>query len=154
MGSIQLETVLPDQNQIDYLYDLLISRIYTISHERNPTREEHERFVRNHPYRHWDIVLCRGQRTGCVYVQYDNSIGLNGVDDLSSVMLRELIELIREKYQPLPAEKSQRFRDFYFNVAINNVSLQEKLIKVGYKVSQVTLVKKVVNEKKIERKGS
>lgn len=121
---IRFEKVIPSHQQIEQLYSLLLRRKYSISHAKVPAFSEHQAFVSNNPYLEWYLVYKSSLLVGSVYVQSDNSIGINflepNIDDLTKV-----IDFIKAQHQPLPPVKSVRRQGFYINVASENVDLLE-----------------------------
>lgn len=138
--NIQLETVVPTKKQVIYLYNQLNLRAYAISHEQIPSYTTHKEFVENNPYRAWFIIQIDGKSSGDVYVQTDNSVGLNNVEDLDVAIIKAVINLIRKRLTPLPAIPSVRYKDFFFNVSVANTKLGDKLVKIGLKPSQITYI--------------
>ena len=137
---IELEKIKPTDYQISYLFKLLKRRTFSISHSTMPTFEEHRRFVNNNPYRAWFIVKINGTNVGAAYVQYDNSVGLNGLDSLNEAVLKRIIDLLAETVEPLEPIPSVRYGSFFFNVAASNSILMNKLASIGYIQSQVIYV--------------
>jgi hypothetical protein len=135
---LQLEDVVPTEHQIKQLYELLATRLHSISHEEMPSLTEHEKFVSNHPYRAWYIIIVDGNVAGSIYVQNDNSVGINNVDDLTVDDLQQLLKALRAKISPLEAIPSVRYKDFFYNIPVSNTALQKKLEKIGLKSLQVS----------------
>ena len=121
---IQIEKVSGTNEQIDALYSLLLQRIYTISHQKIPAFDDHKHFVLNHPYVDWFILRNAEKPAGSFYVKYDNSIGLNLVDQAPSY-LTTIIEYIRTKLKPQSAVPSEVPPYFYINVPHSNIELQK-----------------------------
>ena len=138
--SIRLELIEPELKQIEQLFVLLEQRAYKISHESLPTFDTHKTFVENHPYRAWYLIMKDEQVEGTIYVQNDNSVGINNEDNLTTHDLASVLELLREQISPLEAIPSLRYKDFYYNVAIANESLQKKLNKLGLLPTQISYV--------------
>jgi len=128
-------------SDIVVLYEQLKSRQFSISHRMIPSYEDHCEFVRHNPYRAWFLVLRKGVAVGNIYVQYDNSVGLNGLDALRAGELGAIIRALYDSVKPLPAISSLRFGDFIFNVAAENETLQKKLEVLHWRVKQVTFAK-------------
>ena len=60
---MKLITVDPNNKEhVDLLYELLKARPAkaNVSHKKMPTREQHEKFVRNHPYHDWCLIEIGG----------------------------------------------------------------------------------------------
>lgn len=140
-NKIELEIIVPLKRQINLLYKQLKARKHNISHSKLPTLKEHEYFVKNNPYRLWFLVNLNGSYFGNIYVHQDNSIGLNNLEKLDINDLEIILDQIYNKVKPLSPIPSVRFGDFFFNIAINNAILIEKIQKIGYQRKQVTLVK-------------
>lgn len=137
---IELESVIPTETQTAILYDQLSKRRYTISHEHLPSYTAHKKFVKTNPYRAWYIIIVNGKTEGNIYVQHDNSIGLNNVEEINCDAIGKILVLLREKITPLPPIASVRFKDFFLNVACENKNLQMKLHKLGYKARQLSYI--------------
>jgi len=60
------------------LYGLLQEREahQSISHRELPLFEEHERFVRGHPYPHWYLIENDDTYIGAVYLTHQDEIGI------------------------------------------------------------------------------
>ena len=50
---------------------------HSISHRKLPNWDTHSNFVKNNPYRAWYIVYSEGIVIGSIYVQHDNSVGID-----------------------------------------------------------------------------
>lgn len=142
MASLKLENVLPTRAQIETLYQQLAMRQHKISHSALPSFDEHERFVREHPYRNWSIVI-HGEREvmGSVYLTYDNTIGLNLSSEVTREQLGEVLNLVYESYVPLPAVKSVRAGYFSLNVPYSNCSMQAALVELGFSEIERTFIR-------------
>lgn len=136
--SLILETVVPTDEQINILYDQLIKRTHRISHKIIPTLDEHINFVIDNPYRAWFIVRDLNCIIGNVYVQFDNSIGLNCLDDIKESQLSDILYEISTKLAPLEGRPSIRYEGYFLNVSSSNVSLQKKLSNLGLIETQRT----------------
>ena len=137
---MQLEDVVPTTEQIEILYDQLKNRIHNISHKKIPTLEDHKLFIKNNPYRAWYIIKDSNCMIGNIYVQFDNSIGLNCKNDISEVQIKNIFNLIRSRISPLEAKSSVRSGNFFINVASSNKSLQRKLSSIGLEETQRTYI--------------
>ena len=87
---LTFEKIIPNITQIRVLYDLLSKRKHFISHTEMPSYEEHNDFVSKNPYLAWYLISRGGEFLGSVYVQVDNSIGINFVlpneEDIAGVL--------------------------------------------------------------------
>lgn len=132
MNKIFLEKIIPNKDQINELYVQLKNRVFSISHRDLPSMEEHKNFVKNNPYRAWFIVKIQNKILGNIYIQYDNSIGFNFQEEITSKEIEETIELIYSKFKPLKSIPSKRPDYFFINVNSSNLSLQKKLFSLNY----------------------
>jgi hypothetical protein len=129
--NVVLEDIVPTKEQTEELYEQLVQRDFSISHKSVPQYEEHFEFVSNHPYRAWFLIKDIKNFVGNVYVQYDNSIGLNCIDDITEVQIGNILNLLTSKLSPLAAVPSARLGDFFLNVSSSNILLQDKLKNIG-----------------------
>ena len=118
------------ENHISETYRLLKLRTSSISHEKEPTFREHEKFVINHPYRFWFLVKYSEEYVGSVYLKHDNSIGLNIMDDFSH-LTKEVLQKVISSFEPLPPSKSMRTSNFIVNVALDDISLADVIKEFG-----------------------
>ena len=75
--NIHLEKIIPTSDQINLLYLQLKTRSHNISHKDLPSFEKHKNFVKNNPYRAWFVIRHETKYVGNIYIQFDNSVGLN-----------------------------------------------------------------------------
>ena len=75
--TVIFEKIIPTKDQLDKLYLLLKNRRYSISHKNLPSVKEHNEFVSKNPYIEWYILYKNKNLIGSVYLQSDNSIGIN-----------------------------------------------------------------------------
>lgn len=122
------------------LFELLKRRIYSISHNKLPTKDEHLAFIKTHPYRYWAMILEKGCPIGTVYLQKDNSIGLNILEP-SKHLISEVLLHIRENFLPSSEIKSKIPPYFFINAPCENEKLNELLleleaipIQISYKI--------------------
>ncbi len=137
---IKFEVVKPTDKQIAILYKQLRERKYSISHKTLPNFEEHKLFVKTNPYRLWYIVRLDNKAYGNIYFNHDNSISLNGLEKLDLSILRRILILTFEQLKPLYPIPSVRYKDFFINVAVNNLMLKDKLRELGYIKIQETYI--------------
>lgn len=137
---IELDPVIPSEIQTDLLYQQLCSRTFNISHRELPSYETHKEFVSRNPYRAWFIIKSTDLVLGNVYVQYDNSIGLNCCNQISEIQIKSILDLISIKLKPLDPIPSVRSKNFFLNVATSNIELQNKLTNLGLIESQRSFV--------------
>jgi hypothetical protein len=132
------EEIIPDNDQIITLYDLLNRRTHRISHNNLPSFDEHKLFVDNHPYRAWYLVNFRAMAIGSFYISKDNAIAINLVDKESVDLISKIIMFVCDKYTPLKPIPSVRSGMFAINVAPSNEFLLDAMNEIGAKVAQTT----------------
>ena len=135
MSNFELKSVCRKSASVRTLYELLKVRKFSISHQKLPSFEEHEEFVKNHPYRRWWLVLENSKLIGSVYLTDDNAIGINLIEEDQRIYFGILEKIIHEN-KPLPPIPSVRPKFFYVNVAPENLILKETLAKLGAKHTQ------------------
>ena len=107
-----------------------------------PSIDQHDGFVRKHPYRGWWLIHDAHNKSnviGSVYVSFDNSIGINMKMDEIEFTAEYFTEILKKEINPLPPESSKRFEDFFYNVSPKNNDLINWLSDCGYRVSQISL---------------
>jgi len=125
--NIYLEKIIPTSDQINLLYLQLEERSHNISHEVLPSFEEHKDFVKNNPYRAWFIVKHESTFIGNIYIQFDNSVGLNLGENITSIHIQKILSLIYSQLSPLESVPSSRRGGYFVNVPSSNIFLQKKL---------------------------
>ena len=125
--NIYLEKIIPTSDQINLLYLQLEERSHNISHEVLPSFEEHKDFVKNNPYRAWFIVKYESTFIGNIYIQFDNSVGLNLGENITSFLIQKVLSLIYLELSPLESVPSSRPGNYFVNVPSSNIFLQKKL---------------------------
>jgi len=120
--SIKFERIIPTQNQIDELFFLLNNRKYSISHTSMPSKKEHSDFVSEHPYLVWYLIYKNKNLIGSVYLQTDNSIGIDLIEYYENEILL-VFKYIKNNHKPLPSIKSVRGDEFFMNVSSENTNL-------------------------------
>ncbi len=135
---IELEKIIPNDDQIRVLYELLKARKHRISHQSVPNFEKHKIFVENYPYRIWYLITANDNYIGSAYLNQDNTIGVNVEDEFVDVCLNKIIQKIKNNYNPLPEIKSVRYNFFAVNVPPSNQALLDALKSNEYQVLQVT----------------
>ena len=130
-NNFELEAIVPTQFQTIELFDQLISRKHNISHHKAPKFSTHEDFVKNHPYRAWFLIRHGLAIVGNLYLQFDNSIGLNLKTEASSLQIKALLDLVTDMFLPLPGIPSVRSNNFFINVPSSDTLMQKKLKLIG-----------------------
>ena len=140
LDQIELIEITPTLEQIEDLYIQLKERLYSISHKTLPSFNQHKNFVINNPYRAWFMINGASGSIGNVYVQSDNSIGLNCKDDININQIKAVLLMITNKLAPLHASASVRYGGYFLNVSTENTILQKKLLELGLIEVQRTYV--------------
>lgn len=137
---ILFEKVHGSCEQIYDLYELLKLREHSISHNKLPSYKVHKQFVQNHPYRCWFIIRCPDAVVGSIYVQFNNSVGLN-INTHDKNLVKTIIDFIRSEVQPMPAVASTVAPFLFVNVAHTNKKLRRlfdelllEQIQVSFKI--------------------
>ncbi|MDC3222583.1 hypothetical protein OAT79_00090 [Gammaproteobacteria bacterium] len=120
--SLKFEKIIPTQNQNDELFFLLNNRKYSISHTSTPSKKEHSDFVSEHPYLVWYLIYKNKNLIGSVYLQTDNSIGIDLIEYYENEIL-SVFKYIKNNHKPLPSIKSVRGDEFFMNVSSENTNL-------------------------------
>jgi len=136
-NNLKFVKVQKNKEHVDVLYNLLKNRNHTISHQTLPNYSQHEKFVKNHPYRVWFLIEDDGQFIGSVYILKNNSIGIPNIENAQK-NVKLAIEYIMKKYKPLAAIPSVRSPHFTINVAPDNVELKKAVEAMNTKMIQVT----------------
>ena len=137
--SIEFEKVDGNPSQIERLYELLKERRHCISHQILPSYEEHKMFVLGVPYRAWYLVLRGNICLGSFYLQEDNSIGINLIDE-SLEVLSQCMRYITETHNPRKEIKSKVPPYFYINAPFENGNIQRSLEGLGCVPVQISYV--------------
>ena len=131
----------PAEDQLEFLWQLQRERPASSRISSTPELqwEDHVRFVRNHPYREWFLVLLGDEMIGSIYAGYDNSIGVAILRYYQGCGYGEAAvrELMR-KLVPLPAIPSVRRESWVANVAPENEGAQRFFERLGFNHIQVT----------------
>lgn len=134
---LAFECVVPNDDHISTLYEALKLRKHTISHINLPTFEDHQEFIKTHPYRCWNLVSVATKYVGNFYLQNDNSIGVHlipGFDHLLPVLLKQILN----EYDPLPEIKSMRSANFILHVPVGDHKRQAQMNANGHTPLQIT----------------
>ena len=138
LKSLSLEMVNGSDSHKAELYQLLAARTHRISHLDLPSRDQHNRFVDQHPYRLWYLIKRDESDVGSVYLTKHNSIGINLHQDADHEDVREIIGFILSEIKPLPELKSVRPGTFTINIAPTNQPLTEAVSTLGAREIQTT----------------
>jgi len=137
LSVIKFEKITGIKKQQDFLFELLKKRKHNISHLSMPTRNEHNKFVVNHPYRVWYLIERNNQYIGSIYILQNNCIGVDILNDGYEI-LSTVFNFIYSRFKPLKEIRSERPRNFFINVSPNNKKIKSELDKIGFKKIQVT----------------
>lgn len=138
MANVRFDEVVPSNEQVIELYNLLARRKHGISHHSSPSLEQHISFVESHPYRFWFLIYIDKEAIGSFYISNENTIGVNIVHNESLQLLSDILEFVKQRYSPLPAVKSVRGDVFAINVPPDNDFLIKSLRELGAKLIQIT----------------
>lgn len=125
-----LEEIIDCKEHLAESYRLLRLRQHAISHASIPSFEEHSRFVSSKPYRHWFLIKNFDEYVGTVYVQDDNSIGLNLVAE-HTFLAPGVLHNIKDFCEPLHAIPSKRNGRFFINIPSSDIELRDTLLARG-----------------------
>ena len=124
-----------DLSDSEILYELLKMRIHKISHNKLPSFQRHQNFVKNHPYYKWYIIYLNDIAVGTFYIQNDNSIGIN-LNNPRKFVLQEIFEFITKNFDPKEGISSKIPNYFYLNVASTNIELINIIRNLGLDLIQ------------------
>lgn len=133
----KFELIEPNLVQIAILYELLLNKKNSISHEETPSYLEHAEFVKNHPYRIWYLVYKDNDPIGSIYLTQDNSVGLSFFE-IDKELITHVIKKIITLHDPLPPLKSLRSKYFHLNVSTCNYRLISIFKDIGFPEIQCT----------------
>ena len=122
---------------IDDLFFLIQNKKNNISNISPPSKNDHNEFSLNHPYRFWFVIYANKKLYGSIYITNENSIGINFLD-IRGKWNKEIIQHIIQNITPMPAKPSLVQSSFYCNVPPDDKELIELLKQIGAKVSQVS----------------
>lgn len=134
---IFFELVTNTSEQIENLYELLKGRDFSISHKNLPSYSDHEKFVKNAPYRFWYIIKYSDEIIGSFYLKWDNSIGIN-FNKADKNLVIKIISYVRSSFQPMPEVPSFIPNYFYLNVSAHNQNLIDIIDQLGEERLQVS----------------
>lgn len=138
----ELELIkIKNKKHILFLYKLLKNRDIecNISHYKNPSIEEHIKFVNSHPYRHWFCIKKENKLLGSVYVTYNNEVSIILFKKNKKNFIKTL-KLILSYIKPLPAIPSRRNKNFTLNLSPANKYYSTILRDLGSKKIQETFL--------------
>ena len=122
VSGINLEKVVGSSRQTESLFEVLKNRTHSISHDKMPLFREHQAFVVNHPYRVWFIISLKSKCVGGLYIQNDNSIGLN-LENPDEHKINFCLKFVKSHYYPYPEKKSLVPPYFYLNIPSSDTNL-------------------------------
>jgi hypothetical protein len=141
LSELRFDHIIPTDEQIIFLYELLKLRNHNISHSINPSFSEHSNFVRNNPYRAWFLLRLKDRYIGSIYASLENSLGINILDPHLEYCLEPVIDKVMSELDPLPAVPSVRAGYFSIIVPFSNKVMAAKLETMGFIPSQTTYKK-------------
>lgn len=108
---VTLIAVQNTNDDVNETFRLFRLREYRISSNAETTLSAHSDFFRNCPYRYWFFVEYQNVNVGTLYVQYDNSVGVNlirGFAFLLNPALKELLKTV-SPLDPIPSVRNANF---------------------------------------------
>ena len=129
-----------NDDTIKFLFDLLKSKKFSISHINLPSFEEHRNFVINNPYRSWNIIFEGQNKIGAFYLGYDNSVGIH-LSCKFELYFSRVVTLVESNFDALPPSPSLRCSYLFFNVNPNDFLKVNALRDLGYEISQISFQK-------------
>tara|TARA_B100000768_G_C11226269_1_gene352932 strand:- start:392 stop:1255 length:864 start_codon:yes stop_codon:yes gene_type:complete len=120
----------------EILYNLLKKRRHGISHQRMPSFDDHNKFLRSDPYLHWFLIIGE-YPIGTFYIQSNNSIGLNFLK-VKNEWVSQVINFINSDFQPCKGILSKIPPYFYLNTAANDEDMIKSLSALGMSSIQVS----------------
>jgi hypothetical protein len=132
---IIFEKIIPTKSQLEKLYFLLKNKKYSISHNKIPSSEEHNKFVLDNPYIEWYLLYKDRNLLGSIYFHTDNSIGLNLSHPKKDDIL-EIINTVKKNHYPLSSIKSVRRGEFFINISPDDINMIQILKKLNKKEIQ------------------
>jgi len=138
-ASIEFEKVDGKSQQTELLYELLKERRYSISHRKWTSYEEHKKFVSSVPYRVWYLVFRGKACLGSIYLQEDNSIGIN-LNNESLDVICQCVNFVTENFSPRKEIKSKVPPYFYVNVPHDNGKLKRVMEQLGCTPIQTSFI--------------
>ena len=128
--TLQLVEITNTDDHVLKSYRFLEKRMFSISHGSMPSFEEHADFVANNPYRFWFFIKSDDDYLGTIYLQHDNSIGVN-LQPFHLPLIPEVLAIVTQLCNPLPAVPSVRRGQFFLNISPADLELQKTLQEMG-----------------------
>jgi hypothetical protein len=138
VNDFSFEKIVPTDEQILILYELLNEREFKISHRQSVSFENHQSFVRKNPYRAWFLVKSSKNIIGSFYVSSENTVGINVQNYNDKKLISSVLMYLKDNYKPLKAIPSVRSSDFGINVPPTNRLLVDTLDSLGAELVQLT----------------
>lgn len=136
---IKFEKVIANADQVKKLYLLLSKKKNSISHTKLPSFAQHNEFVLNNLYIAWYLIYKDANLMGSVYLQPDNSIGINLLN-LNKKDVIEIFNYIKKNHRPLPEIKSSRRKEFFINISPNDTNMIKILSQLKKKEIQRSFI--------------
>jgi hypothetical protein len=126
-----------NKTHVDDLFFLIKNKSHNISNVFKPSRDQHEDFCENHPYRFWYLLYSNEKLQGSIYITFENALGINLIDPANKDN-HDVIKYLLNNIEPMPAIPSVVQGKFYSNVSPNNTELIKLLKSLGASISQVS----------------
>ena len=138
---LNYELVVPSEQQVKILYDLLNKRKHSVSHGDMPVWSDHEEFVRMNPYRVWYLIKRLECYVGTVYLTNENHVSIS-VPSSDYGTVAQVLSWIIQTHEPLEGIKSVRPDCYQINIPTTDISFTALLDDLGHKKVQVTYLLK------------
>ena len=138
-NSLELIPIRNNKEHIDESFELLNTRIFSISKSENISYEQHSQFIKTHPYRYWFFIKLKSKTIGTLYISFENTIGIHIIQEAND-SLKDIMQLIIKEFKPLQGIPSVRNKNFVLNVATRNHELKNLLRELGYEEIQSTFL--------------
>jgi methionyl-tRNA formyltransferase len=138
-SEFEFSTIVGQKSQIEELYNLLIfkSDDVKISSKKTTSRADHERFVKNHPYRYWFLVKRESDAIASLYVKFDNTLSIN-MTSFDGQSYKKILLLIMEAIKPVPGIPSITPANFIINLSDKNEECEKILDELNFNIIQKT----------------
>lgn len=140
---MKLVSVHKNRHAVKLLYKLLEERPKNsfISHKSMPTFQEHENFVRSHPFEWWYLIQVGDDYVGAIECTILNELGVAIFKEFQRKgYARDALRLFMDKHRPLPDIPARRVGKWLVNVAHTNDIGRQFFYRLGFKQVQMTMV--------------
>ena len=127
------------KKHVKILYDMVTKRKNKsrISSVDQISYINHQKFVKNYPYRLWFLVKIKEKYKATFYLKFDNTLSLN-MNDFNATLYKKIILHLKNTVSPLPEIPSIRPGNFVINLSTRNIECERALKEIGIKKIQNT----------------